>query len=38
METAIKLKNGEAVEKLIHPVEQVFSDESDVSKIEPRGY
>ena len=38
METAIKLKNGEAVEKLIHPVEQVFSDDSDVSKIEPRGY
>ena len=38
METAIKLKNGEAVEKLIHPVEQVFSDETDVSKIEPRGY
>ena len=38
METAIKLKNGEAVEKLIHPAEQVFSDETDVSKIEPRGY
>ena len=38
METAIKLKNGEAVEKLIHPVEQVFSDETDVTKIEPRGY
>ena len=38
METALKLKNGESVEAEIHPVEQVFSDESDVSQIAPRGY
>jgi len=38
METAIKLKNGETVETLIHPEEQVFSDEMDVSSIAPRGY
>ena len=38
METAIRLKNGEEVEAVIHPVEQVFSDEMDVSSIAPRGY
>lgn len=38
METAIKLKNGETVEKVIHPTERVFSDEQDFSYIEPRGY
>ena len=38
METALKLKNGEQVEAVIHPVEQVFSDEMDVSAIAPRGY
>lgn len=38
METAIKLKNGEKVESVIHPVEQVFSDEMNVSAIAPRGY
>ncbi|MBO4695958.1 MAG: ABC transporter substrate-binding protein [Lachnospiraceae bacterium] len=38
METAIKLKNGEKVEPVIHPVEQVFSDEINVSAIAPRGY
>ena len=38
METALKLKNGESVEKVIHPVEKVFSDETDVSLIAPRGY
>ena len=38
METALKLKAGESVEPVIHPIEQVFSDEQDVTKIEPRGY
>ncbi len=38
METALKLKNGEEVSEVIHPTEQVFSDEMDVSTIEPRGY
>ena len=38
METAIRLKKGESVEALIHPEEQVFSDETDVSQIAPRGY
>ena len=38
METALKLKSGEAVQDVIHPEEQVFSDEQDVSKIAPRGY
>ena len=38
METAIKLKKGENVDPVIHPTEQVFSDEQDLSHIEPRGY
>jgi simple sugar transport system substrate-binding protein len=38
METALKLKAGEEVEELIHPEEQVFSDEMDLTSIEPRGY
>lgn len=38
METALKLKNGEEVEKLIHPEEVYFSDEQDTSQIMPRGY
>ena len=38
METALRLKNGEQVEAVIHPVEQVFSDEMDVDSIGPRGY
>ena len=38
METALKLKNGEEVDKLIHPEERIFSDEMDTSTIEPRGY
>ncbi|MBR6095292.1 MAG: ABC transporter substrate-binding protein [Lachnospiraceae bacterium] len=38
METAIKLKNGEEVEEVIHPQENVFTDEQDLSKLEPRGY
>ena len=38
METAIKLKNGETVEPVIHPEEQVFSDEQDLSNLAPRGY
>ena len=38
METAIKLKNGEEVDDVIHPEEQIFSDEQDLSTIGPRGY
>ena len=38
METALKLKAGKAVDPVIHPVEQVFSDEQDPANIEPRGY
>ena len=38
METAIKLKAGEQVDPLIHPIEQVFSDEMNPEDIAPRGY
>ena len=38
METAMKLKKGEPVERLIHPEEQVFTDEMDLSRMAPRGY
>ena len=38
METAIKLKNGETVEEMIHPEERYFSDEQNLSGLEPRGY
>ncbi|MBP8967824.1 MAG: ABC transporter substrate-binding protein [Lachnospiraceae bacterium] len=38
METALKLKNGEEVDAVIHPDERIFSDEQDLSDIEPRGY
>ena len=38
METALKLKEGGQVDTLIHPEEQVFSDEQDPSQIAPRGY
>ena len=38
METALKLKAGERVERVIHPTERVFSDEQDLSRLEPRGY
>ncbi len=38
METALRLKKGEKVNPETHPVEQVFSDEQDLSAIPPRGY
>lgn len=38
METAVRLKNGEPVERVIHPEEQVFTDEDDLSHLAPRGY
>jgi len=38
METALKLKAGEAVEPLTHPEEKMFSDEDDLSHLVPRGY
>ncbi len=38
METALRLKNGEKVDTQIHPEERYFSDEQDLSGLEPRGY
>jgi simple sugar transport system substrate-binding protein len=38
METALKLKAGEPVEALIHPTEEIFTDETDPQSIGPRGY
>ncbi len=38
METALKLKAGESVERVIHPTERSFSDYDDLSGLEPRGY
>ncbi len=38
MDTALKLKNGETVDREIHPEEKYFSDEMDLSNLEPRGY
>lgn len=38
MDTAKKLKAGEPVDAVIHPQEQFFSDEQDLSDIAPRGY
>lgn len=38
METALKLKAAESVDPVIHPEEQVFTDEQDLSQIAPRGY
>ena len=38
METALRLKNVDEVQPVIHPDERIFSDEQDLSDIEPRGY
>lgn len=38
METAMKLKAGEPIERTTHPVERAFSDEDDLSNAAPRGY
>lgn len=38
METALALKEGRPVSPETHPVEQVFSDEQDLSTLAPRGY
>ena len=38
MDTAMKLKNGEAVDRTIHPEEQIFTDEDDLTRLAPRGY
>ena len=38
METALALKAGKTVERETHPVEAVFSDETDLSRLAPRGY
>ena len=38
METALKLKAGEDVERVTHPEERAFTDEEDLSGLAPRGY
>ncbi len=38
METALKLKAGESVDRETHPVERAFTDEEDLSAVAPRGY
>ncbi len=38
METAIRLKNGEAIDLVVHPEETVFTDFDDLDAIGPRGY
>lgn len=38
MDTAKKLKDGEAVDFVIHPNERYFSDEQDLTNLAPRGY
>ena len=38
MELAIKLKNGEEIDKITHPEETVFTEFDDLSSIGPRGY
>ena len=38
METALTLKAGGAVDRVVHPAEAVFSDEEDLSALPPRGY
>lgn len=38
METALKLKRGESVDRETHPSERSFSDEEDLDAVPPRGY
>ena len=38
MEVARKLANGEPVDKVTHPVEEVFTEYDDLSNLAPRGY
>ena len=38
MQQAMRLAAGEAVERIIHPEEQVFTDYDDLSDLAPRGY
>ena len=38
METALTLKAGGQVDRVVHPSEAVFSDEDDLSALPPRGY
>ena len=38
METAQAVKEGKTVDRVIHPVEQVFSSDDDLSALPPRGY
>ena len=38
METALAVKAGESVDRVIHPVERAFSDADDLSALPPRGY
>ena len=38
METALAVKAGEEVDRVIHPEERVFSDYDDLTALAPRGY
>lgn len=38
METALAVKAGESVDRVIHPQERAFSDYDDLSALPPRGY
>ncbi len=38
METAQAVKEGKTVDRVIHPVERVFSSDEDLSALPPRGY
>ena len=38
METALALKAGKPIKKLIHPTERTFSDYDDLTALAPRGY
>ena len=38
METALAVKAGEDVDRVIHPEERTFSDYDDLSALAPRGY
>ena len=38
METALAVKAGEEVDRVIHPEERAFSDYDDLTALAPRGY
>ena len=38
METALAVRSGKSVDRVIHPVERTFSDYDDLTGLPPRGY